>query len=972
MMASGFIRLMLISMFVEYYLRSAHAEPPKTEETLEGESIRVNIIPPKNWLFTAPIVKISTNAYGVFGREIYISDVDVMLTNYIRKDGGDFPVQHSTASEAPYEVIIQADTLYLDERISWQGLKKLKILARRLISNKQELHLMAPSVCERIEINPEKRPGQPRYFCKWSFSPAMPGKTARSGKNGIPSCVIEIYVGRIEGDITILNQASDGIHGEPGKNGASGADGATQTKHPPCPLEGTPRCRVQGLPGDKGQNGGDGQKAGRSGTGGTGKKMTLIAGRVSGIVKMIRTAGNGGDGAKMGLGGAGGKGGIGGCSALCIGGLGFAFFDYYVPRGRGCGPNITSIDCTHRGPIGESGHWGRNGEDIYGPPQKGADGTLETSDVRIGNMKSWFSGENELLKLFYRRGEYSFLKNQTDEALDVFSFLMKVTEEGSSMHTKASMLKTALENGFDFYGNAKYYAPVSDWNYYSERSKNLLLTGKAFEDAFNNVKNKEIEVMMRNEHQEIRKLLPEVIEEKKKETTFDFLGLLSAITGFIFGAAGTDPGEVISSAISIAGIFSAEPRCKAPSIAAAQSTLQDGVKFAFQSANVDFHNFDLSDIDVKAIPIIMQSKLAKNKRKLFHEFSCLLDTTKESDKTIEDQLASIAEVQSALDTIIDSSINNIPMSIKVPFTDKIFNLYQQQEAEIMRSLYNLAKAYQFLSLWKFDALDNYMNVYGDRSMINNLDGTLTGIAHLQSIKNELEYKRKDFIKMLETSAGIGSNSYKLWRKFNKPSIFKTLNETGRFTINVELDPEDINNIGCDSCYNGRLVSMYVELTGSEQPASVPDNIYLKVAHMGNSYFLLPLSDGKKKSVYFQQKPQNVYGGNVMSFDRKNLMTSTNDDSLDEILHNPLGGNKFCRLEINSDKFYGGQMCRSPYATYTVTVPKTSTLSCDVARGITGTNCKDLDYSKFDEVRVYAYVRSFSSYPAPAGGSFIDS
>ncbi|XP_076811272.1 uncharacterized protein LOC143456247 [Clavelina lepadiformis] len=254
----------------------------------------------------------------------------------------------------------------------------------------------------------------------------------------------------------------------------------------------------------------------------------------------------------------------------------------------------------------------------------------------------------------------------------------------------------------------------------------------------------------------------------------------------------------------------------------------------------------------------MRSKLARNKRKLFHEFSCLLDTTKKSDKfghlqrvfedffgdadfrisiinkiiniqiqitTIEDQLASIAEVQSALDTIIDSSINNIPMSIKVPFTDKIFNLYQQQEAEIMRSLYDLAKAYQFLSLWKFDALDNYMNVYGDRLMINNLDGTLTGIDHLQSIKNELDYKRKDFIKMLETSAGIGSNSYKLLRKFNKAtqsSMFKTLNETGRFTINIELDPEDITKIGCDSCYNGRLVSMYVELTGSEQPASVPE------------------------------------------------------------------------------------------------------------------------------------------------------
>ncbi|CAK8687902.1 unnamed protein product [Clavelina lepadiformis] len=435
MMASGFIRLMLISMFVEYYLHSAHAEPPKTEETLKGESIRVNIIPPKNWLFTAPIVKISTNAYGVFGREIYISDVDVMLTNYIRKNGGDFPLYYSTASEAPYEVIIQADTLYLDQRISWQGLKKLKILARRLISNKQELHLTAPSVCERIEINPEKRPGVPRYFCVWSFSPAMPGKTARSGKNGIPSCVIEIYVGSIEGEITIINQASDGIQGEEGRHGVRGVDAATQTKLPECILILSPLCIVPGLPGVRGQNGGDGQRAGRSGTGGTSKKLTLIAGRVSGMVKVIRTAGNGGEGAKMGIGAPGGKGGIGGCDVRCIHPVGFGSVEIVYMR-YVCGSTIKSKDCTHRGPVGESGDWGRDGEDIYGPPQKGADGTLEASDLRIGNMKSWFSGENELLKLIYRRGEYSFLKNQTDEALDVFSFLMKVLEEGSSMHRR--------------------------------------------------------------------------------------------------------------------------------------------------------------------------------------------------------------------------------------------------------------------------------------------------------------------------------------------------------------------------------------------------------------------------------------------------------------------------------------------------------------------------------------------------------
>ncbi|CAK8687890.1 unnamed protein product [Clavelina lepadiformis] len=106
-----------------------------------GESNGAKTIPPKNWLFTASIEKISTNVYEVFGREIYFSDVDVMLTDLIRKDGGDFPLYYSTASEAPYKVIIRADTLYLDQDVVWQGLKKLKILVRRLISNKKQLTL---------------------------------------------------------------------------------------------------------------------------------------------------------------------------------------------------------------------------------------------------------------------------------------------------------------------------------------------------------------------------------------------------------------------------------------------------------------------------------------------------------------------------------------------------------------------------------------------------------------------------------------------------------------------------------------------------------------------------------------------------------------------------------------------------------------------------------------------------------------
>ena len=56
----------------------------------------------------------------------------------------------------------------------------------------------------------------------------------------------------------------------------------------------------------------------------------------------------------------------------------------------------------------------------------------------------------------------------------------------------------------------------------------------------------------------------------------------------------------------------------------------------------------------------------------------------------------------------------------------------------------------------------------------------------------------------------------------QPAIFKNLEETGRFTITIDLEPNNIVSVGCDSCYNGRLVSMYVDLGGSAQPENVPD------------------------------------------------------------------------------------------------------------------------------------------------------
>ncbi|CAK8681785.1 unnamed protein product [Clavelina lepadiformis] len=50
--------------------------------------------------------------------------------------------------------------------------------------------------------------------------------------------------------------------------------------------------------------------------------------------------------------------------------------------------------------------------------------------------------------------------------------------------------------------------------------------------------------------------------------------------------------------------------------------------------------------------------------------------------------------------------------------------------------------------------------------------------------------------------------------------------------------------------------------------SATKSIYEKISHLGDSYFLLPLSNGNDTVVYFQQKPEDIDGGHVVFFETK--------------------------------------------------------------------------------------------------------
>lgn len=288
----------------------------------------------------------------------------------------------------------------------------------------------------------------------------------------------------------------------------------------------------------------------------------------------------------------------------------------------------------------------------------------------------------------------------------------------------------------------------------------------------------------------------------------------------------------------------------------------------------------------------------------------------------------------------------------------------------MRSIYELSKAYQFSCLWNFHALDKYNNYFSDEVMTSNL-GSLQGVAQLEYIRQSLEDERNVFLNMMASSAGPASHVYTLFKEFNEitsPDILSDLQSTGTFTVRINLDADDLHITGCENCYNQRLDALYIELEGADQPSTVPSKLYVKVSHLGDSYFLVPTNSGAKEVVLLQQSPESVDGGHIMSFDSDHLVSSTADPQLSaKFLKKE---HKFCE---NSNDFFTQKPCKSPYSTFVVSIPKNSDYVCTLnpSEMVSGTNCQDLDLTLFTNVKVYAKINSWSEYPPRPEASILD-
>ncbi|XP_076807519.1 uncharacterized protein LOC143450744 isoform X2 [Clavelina lepadiformis] len=204
-------------------------------------------IPSITWFSTPTISEVSKDKFSVLGREIHMSEVHRLMKDATK---GNFPINHTTSSEVSLELTIRGEVIFVDQDISFQGLKKIEIYGRRMVSNDKTLNFTAPKVCDEIDGT----------SCKF-FVKAPLGTPGRNGKSGVDSPALNVYLFELVGDLNILTRTSNGTRGQDGDD-------------------------VNGRI--------DGSKAGLSGDGGNASEVTISIVKTSGQIVLNQVAGNGG------------------------------------------------------------------------------------------------------------------------------------------------------------------------------------------------------------------------------------------------------------------------------------------------------------------------------------------------------------------------------------------------------------------------------------------------------------------------------------------------------------------------------------------------------------------------------------------------------------------------------------------------------------------------------------------------------
>ncbi|KAL9982789.1 hypothetical protein ACROYT_G004894 [Oculina patagonica] len=459
----------------------------------------------------------------------------------------------------------------------------------------------------------------------------------------------------------------------------------------------------------------------------------------------------------------------------------------------------------------------------------------------------------------------------------------------------------------------------------------------------------------------------------------DLFVLMQGVTGFFIGIKGKDPLSALSAAIGVAGHFAT--KCNTGTLQENLDKVKKWLMFGKEYAALqDSSELDFDKMDVGSVPEVMKANLEMNKEGLAADLVCMLEVRSlpQNKAKFQEQIesffiagaaridliakvidldndiggfnfdiANLEETSNAIGNLRKTIASESPIadSIQQMFLDNLLTSYGEMETSFAKHLYQFYKAFEFRTLW--DVADKLLiferTTRETAEETKSLQGVLQLTKALEDVEALQTKARRCFTKF-RYSTDIHKWSFD---NIKNAALFDQLHTDGNTTFMLKI------NDSCPTCFNVRLLKMYVELFGDgneNDNKTLPAKVSLMLRRIGNSQFRNASGDIRKfaptlasmRTFQFNRfaitntakcNAEKKKGNKQSSF-----CMERDDSRFQAMCCHFLSTGSRCE-----DPLLGAEECTSPFGTYQLTMPIDDQVSCEPGHSsITYKNCKDFN------------------------------
>ncbi|XP_078358139.1 uncharacterized protein LOC144642907 isoform X2 [Oculina patagonica] len=507
---------------------------------------------------------------------------------------------------------------------------------------------------------------------------------------------------------------------------------------------------------------------------------------------------------------------------------------------------------------------------------------------------------------------------------------------------------------------------------------------------------RELEASMNSSLQQALVLIPAAYEASKFNRQ-DLFAILEGAAGISSGILGMDPFAALGAAIGVVGRFAS--MCSLGSLNEILNKTMRWLTFGQQYAALeDSSDLDFDQLDVGAVPEVLQANLEFNKEGLAADLVCMLEERllpRDRAKLQEQierffiaggaridliakvidldndigghnfDIANLQETSDTLQSLSQTAGSPIAESIQQTFLDDLLTSYGQMETSFAKNLYLLYKGFEFRTLWNvIESLAQFERTASEAAPgTGSLQGVLQLTNALQSVNNLQNDAQQCFTHFPFTS---GTHRFS-FDSVQDATFFNQLHQ-GDASFVLRL-----SQYSCSTCYNIRLLQMYIELYGNatqNQTDGFPATVYLKLLRRSGAFF----RNGTGGTREFRQP---LGQPRTLEFNRFVITNDTectrqkqmgNSDSLFCLEENDIRLTSMCCHYLSGTdctELSGSQEeCSSPFGTYDISMPIDNTIACnDTNPPITHENCQQFNRTIYTNMNVWIHFLFWAgNYP----------